>query len=176
LSAFIDQFGETSGLKYSICERDFKGAMQGIGNAIAKRLQNLCVDEKLYNTKFATVPAPANPDELGADCRVVLREQVVTDNVVTWQESGKSMKKCKAGAENGKVDENCWQVTIDKDKCKVNGQLIKVLRTAKDIAERPVLPDGTKVGMQCRTCPDATTIENLDHESESYRACSYKPF
>jgi hypothetical protein len=176
MSAFIEQFGD-NGLKYSICERDFTAAMQGIGGAIAKKLQNLCVDEKLYNTKFATNPNPATPEELGSDCRVVFRRpQVGADKKITYTEDSKSMKKCPAGAENGKVTEDCWRVVIDTDKCQINGQLIQVLRTADEVKENPTLPEGTKVGMQCRTCPDASTVAGLDPQSETYQACSYAAF
>jgi hypothetical protein len=178
LSAFIDEFGEQNGLKYSICERDFTAAMLGIGTAIAKKLQNLCVDEKLYNTKFLSTPDPTTPAELGSDCRVVFRNPVVDEKTkkITYQEDPKSMPKCPAGSENGKVSEHCWMVTIDKKKCETNGQLIQILRTAQEIKDNPTLPEGTKVGMQCRTCPDASTVDGLDHQSETYRACSYAAF
>lgn len=178
MSAFIDEFGEQNGLKYSICERDFTAAMQGIGNAIAKKLQNLCVDEKLYNTRWKSNESPTNPDELGSDCRVVFRNPVVDEKTkrITYNEDPKSMPKCPPGSVNGQVAEHCWTVTIDKKKCEVNGQLIQILRTADEIRDNPTLPEGTKVGMQCRTCPDASTVAGLDPQSETYRACSYAPF
>lgn len=170
MSAFIDQFGEKNGLKYSICEKDFSDAMKGIGDAIAKRLQNLCVNEKLYDTDLD--PNNASLADVVADCRVVYRTRE-TDPVTkqaVYKEDTKSMKKCP------QADEDCWQLTIDKKKCEANGQLIQIVRTAAHIAESPTLPEGTQVGMQCRTCPDANTVELLDHESETYKACSYKPF
>jgi hypothetical protein len=172
MSAFIDQFGD-NGLKYSICEKDFTGAMQGIGGAIAKKLQNLCVDEKLYDTDLD--PNNSSLADLVADCRVVFRRPVVDDKTgkVTFVEDAKSMVKCKPGSTNGKVDQDCWQLTIDHKKCEVNGQLIQVLRTAQSVADNPTLPEGTKVGMQCRTCPDANTVALLDQQSDTYRACSY---
>ncbi len=170
-SAFIDQFGE-NGLKYSICEPDFADAMKGIGDAIAKKLQNLCVDAKLYDTDLD--PNNATVADLKADCRVVFRNPVVgKDGKITYTEDSKSMPKCPDGATNGKVDPHCWQLTIDKKKCPINGQLIQVLRTADEVAAGPLTP-GTKVGMQCRTCPD--DISMLSPDSDSYKACSYKPF
>jgi len=175
MSAFVDEFGATNGLKYSICERDFTAAMQGIGATIAKRLQNLCVDEKLYDTDLN--PQNASLADLVADCRVVYRRPVVDDKTkkITYIEDAKSMPKCKADATSGNVDKDCWQLTIDKEKCLVNGQLIKILRTAEEIKAGP-LAEGTKVGMQCRTCPDANSIAGLDKESETFLACSYAPF
>jgi hypothetical protein len=177
MSSFIEQFGE-NGLKFSICERDFTAAMQGIGTAIAKKLQNLCVDEKLYNTKFLSTPNPATPDELGSDCRVVFRNPVVDEKTkkITYTEDAKSMPKCAPGATNGNVPEHCWRVVIDHSKCETNGQLIQILRTAQEIKDNPTLPEGTKVGMQCRTCPDASTVDGLEPQSETYRACSYAAF
>ena len=52
-SAFVDQFG-VNGLKFSICEPDFTNAMSVIGDAIAKKLQNLCVDYKLLDSDVNT--------------------------------------------------------------------------------------------------------------------------
>jgi hypothetical protein len=173
LSAFIDEFGEKNGLKYSICEADFTDAMKGIGDTLAKRLQNLCVDAKLYDTDLD--PNNATLADLKADCRVVYRrpETDATTGKIVYKEDALSMPKCAQGATNGNVEKDCWQLSIDKTKCPVNGQLITVLRTAKEIADGP-LTEGTKVGMQCRTCPDDLTA--LDEKSQSYQACSYAAF
>jgi hypothetical protein len=61
MSAFVDEFntnGVTNGLKYSICQPDFSAAMAGIGAAIAKNLQNLCVDYKLWKDDQWTARLP----------------------------------------------------------------------------------------------------------------------
>ena len=148
-AAFIDEFGQ-NGLKFSICERDFTNAMNVIGNAIAKKLQNLCVDYKLIDTD------PGTPG-VQADCRVVWRKPVQDPKdptKVKYEESPNSMPQCPAGSSQGNVPEDCWQLTSDKTKCTVNGQLIQIFRTAAEIAKDPQVPAGTKVGMQCRTCTD----------------------
>jgi len=146
-SAFIDEFGE-NGLKFSICERDFTRAMSVIGNAIAKKLQNLCVDYKLIDT---------NPDEGGvqADCRVVWRKlDESKPGQISYIEDPKSMPQCQPGSNPDNIDTDCWQLTESREKCPVNGQLIQVLRTRAEMNENPQVPAGTKVGMQCRTCTD----------------------
>jgi hypothetical protein len=148
-AAFIDEFGE-NGLKFSICERDFTRAMNVIGNAIAKKLQNLCVDYKLIDTDTSAAGVQA-------DCRVVWRkpEPDPKDSTkVIYVEDPESMPQCPPGSTQGNVPEDCWQLTSDRNKCPVNGQLIQVLRTADEIRENPQVPAGTKVGMQCRTCTD----------------------
>ncbi|MBN2574180.1 MAG: VWA domain-containing protein [Deltaproteobacteria bacterium] len=169
IKAFIDEFGE-NGLAFSICERDFSKSMQVIGDAIAKKLQNLCVDYKLVDTQ---------PDEPGvqADCRVVWRTPYPDPKdptKVLYQEDPNSLPQCEPGATSGNVPEDCWQLTTDDVKCPVNGQLINVLRTAAHIAESKQLPPGTKVGMQCRTCTDfsETLCENAPN-SPACRGCSY---
>jgi hypothetical protein len=180
LSAFIDEFGE-NGYKYSICEKDFGAAMQGIGDAIAKKLQNLCVAAKLYDTDLDpnnNALGPNNvPTGLAADCRVVYRDPHVQPNgTVTYVERTEALPACPPGATNGHVDEDCWQLTIDTSKCddpKSLGQLVQILRTGGELDAGPVT-EGTKVGMQCRTCPD--DVSNLSHDSNTWKACSYPPF
>ena len=147
-AAFIDQFGE-NGLKFSICERDFTRAMNVIGNAIAKKLQNLCVDYKLIDTDFDS------SNGVQADCRVVWRTpgpDPKDSTKIIYTESPESMPQCPPGSTQGRVDQDCWQLTSDRNKCPVNGQLIQVLRTAQEVKDNPQVQAGTKVGMQCRTC------------------------
>ena len=147
-AAFVDEFGE-NGLKFSICERDFAGAMTTIGNTIAKKLQNLCVDYKLVDTD----DNPSNGVQ--ADCRVSLRAPMVDpENQVTYQEILPALEQCLPGATSGTTSAPCWQLVRDKVACPTNGQLVTVIRTAADIAAKPQLDPGTKLGMQCRTCPD----------------------
>jgi hypothetical protein len=149
LKAFIDEFGE-NGLPFSICQRDFSDSMKKIGDAIAKKLQNLCVDYKLVDTDL-------NKAGVQADCRVVWRtpyQDPKDPTKVLYKEDPNSLPQCPTGASSGNVEKDCWQLTVDKEKCKVNGQLINVLRTAAEIAQSKQLAPGTKVGMQCRTCTD----------------------
>ncbi len=149
-SAFVDEFG-ANGFKLSICEPDFTDAMKTIGNAVAKKLQNLCVPYKLLDTDSAT-------PGVQPDCRVTYRVPVVNPNPnspiqVTYSEDPVGLPQCPSGASSGSIAADCWQLTSDFDKCPGNGQMIDVLRTAAEIIAAP-LPAGTKVGMQCRTCPD----------------------
>jgi hypothetical protein len=173
-SAFIDEFG-ANGLKFSICETDYSGAMSEIGAVIATRMNSLCVAAKLYNTNFKDTPEPASLDELGADCRVVFRVPHVDARTaeVSYVEQPESLPRCKAGASNGSVDTECWQLALDHQQCGTNGQMIKILRTPGQMGAGP-LAAGTKIGMQCRSCPD--DISNLSPESDTYRACGYDPF
>ena len=41
-SAFVDEFGD-NGVKFSICQPDISAAMSKIGDALSKKLQNLCL-------------------------------------------------------------------------------------------------------------------------------------
>jgi hypothetical protein len=171
ISAFIDEFGK-NGLKYSICERDFSAAMKGIGDAIEIRLANLCVEAKLYDAdldprnnhlvdvKEGTVTKRV-PAGLAADCRVVYRyPSINSDGQIIYTDS-KPLPMCDVNATTGNVPEDCWQLTIDQETCdepQQLGQLVQILRTKAEIAAGPVA-EGTKVGMNCRTCPDLSKDE-----------------
>jgi hypothetical protein len=48
---------------------------------------------------------------------------------------------------------DCWQLTLDPSQCPGTGQRITILRTAAEIAAKAQLDAGTKLRMQCRTCP-----------------------
>jgi hypothetical protein len=156
ISAFIDEFG-VNGLKSSICERDFTRAMQPFGDTIATKLQNLCIDAKLMDVD------PVTPG-LQPDCRVVYRVPEVdsTTGKVTFTESSQSLPICRAGATADTITADCWQLVIDNTKCPVNGQLFNVVRTAAEIANGP-LTGGTKIVMQCWTCPDFTSRPGCDY-------------
>jgi len=145
LSAFIDEFG-ANGLKFSICQTDFSASMKLIGDTIAKKLQNLCVDYKLIDTD----QNPANGVQ--ADCRVVYRRPVVDANgQVTFKEDPNSMPQCDPNlTDDTQTTYPCWKLLSDKTKCPINGQLINVVRAPAD--RNTPLDPGTKVSMQCRTC------------------------
>ena len=141
--------------------------MSTIGQTIAKKLQNLCVDYQLFDVDIAT-PGPQ------PECRVVWRTPVLDakdPTKVIYQESPSSMPQCPAGATQDNVSEDCWQLISDPTKCPVKGQLLQVLRTAQEITANPTVPAGTKIGMRCLTCPDGAT--NLDPSSAAYQACNY---
>ena len=150
-AAFVDEFG-ANGLKLSICAPDFSGSMKVIGDTIAKKVQNTCVPYKLADAD------PSTPG-LQPDCRVVYRTpqlDPLDPNRVIYVESPTSLPVCQAGATADNIAEDCWQLANDLTKCPANGQWIQVLRTVQEILAGP-LPAGTKVGMQCRTCPDSLT-------------------
>jgi hypothetical protein len=156
ISAFIDEFG-ANGLKFSICERDFTPSMRMFGDTIATKLQNLCIDAKLMDVD------PVTPG-LQPDCRVVYRVPLIdsTTGKVTYTESSPSLPMCPPGATPDTINTDCWQLVIDNSKCPVNGQLIAFVRTAAEIANGPLAP-GTKMGMQCWTCPDFTSRPGCDY-------------
>jgi hypothetical protein len=145
-AAFVDEFGG-NGLKFSICQPDFSASMKVFGETVAKKLQNLCLDYQLVDTDLVT-------PGLQPDCRVVYRVPFVDPNYpfVTYTESPTSLPMCKPTDTSATITTDCWQLTIDRDKCPVNGQLVQVLRTAAEIAQGALTP-GTKIGMNCRTCP-----------------------
>jgi len=168
-AAFVDQFKD-NGLKFSICEPDFSAALDGIGKAIAKKLQNLCVDYKLMDTDVAT-------PGLQPDCRVVWRTPT-DDPKNPYIESPNSLPPCPPNSSQGNVAEDCWTLATDFDKCKKTGQLIQVFRT-RDELNNPDTKDlkaGTKVGMQCRTCTDYVPPQCQDNPNPmppECLACNY---
>jgi len=154
LSAFIDEFGPQNGLKYSICERDFTNAMQRIGTTLARRLQDLCVDAKLMDTD----PTTPEPDP---DCRVAYRVPVTSGTTVTYKDST-TLPLCPSGATPDTISSDCWHLVVDREKCPVNGQLIEVVRTRAEMDDGP-LAAGTKVSMQCWTCPDGISTAGCNY-------------
>jgi hypothetical protein len=145
-SAFIDEFGK-NGLKFSICEADFTNSMKAIGDAIFKKLQNLCVPAQLW---LNTSGAP--------DCRVAYRTPTpnVKDPTKTdWTEDPKGLPMCDPGTTADNVQSDCWMLVFDPGKCPdaYKGQWISVLRKKQDLTDNP-LPAGTTLQMQCRTCTD----------------------
>jgi hypothetical protein len=160
-SAFVDEFGK-NGLKFSICEPDFAKPMQTIGNAIAKKLQNRCVDYKLFDTDSATAGVQA-------DCRVAYRVPYAASNdssQISWTEDPAGLPQCPDGASSNNIWMDCWQLAIDTTLCPGTGQLVNVLRPANDIRDNPLVI-GTQIQMMCRTCPDlapgAVAIPGCDY-------------
>jgi hypothetical protein len=169
-SAFIDQFGSNNGMKFSICQTDFSDAMQQIGAAIAKRLQNLCVNYKLMDVDLTT-------PGLQPDCRVVYKDLVPipgdTSGKTMYQEEKTPLPECdvtKNYSDTNLPPADCWMLTSDWTKCTDNGQLIKVLRTKDEVAAGSLTP-GTKVDMSCLTCTD--DIANMSHDLDAWKRCNY---
>jgi hypothetical protein len=148
MAAFVDEFGD-NGLKYSICQPDFANAMSGIGTALAKKLQNLCVQDKLLDTD-------PNTPGLQPDCRVVYS---IPDATGVYTESPNSMPRCDLNqSDTTQPVYPCWKLVNDLTKCPGAsgaglGQLVNVVRKPGD----PPLTPGTKLDMQCLTCPDVTS-------------------
>jgi hypothetical protein len=155
-AAFVDEFGP-NGLKFSICQTDFSASMKGIGDAIARKLQNLCIDDKLLDTD-------ANAAGLQPNCRVVYSTPQVDPRdptKVIYVDSPSSLPTCPAGATSGNVSGDCWQLTNDTAKCPVTGVLVQVLRTAQEVASGPLTP-GTQIRMQCEICPATSSADPIE--------------
>jgi len=155
MSKFIDQFGD-NGLKFSICETDFSVSMKTIGDSLAKRLQNLCINDKLLDKDLATAG-------LQPDCDVHYQTPTVDPNNpgnVIYMESSTSIPLCPAGATPDNISQDCWQIISDTTRCPsaFNGQLVNVLRTRAEINAGP-LPAGTQIGMQCRICSTSPSAD-----------------
>jgi hypothetical protein len=164
-SAYIDEFG-ANGLKFSICQSDFSQSMKAIGDTLARKLPNPCLDAKLQDTNLTT-------PGLQPDCRVVWKIPSIDPKDSTqlvYTDGTTPLAQCPAGATNGGVTADCWQLWQDATKCPISGQLVTALRTAQEIASAPQLAPGTQLSLQCRTCDTTST---LDPSSATYQACNY---
>jgi hypothetical protein len=155
-SAFIDEFG-VNGLKFSICQPDYSAAMTKIGDSIAKKSQNLCIDDKLLDAD------PATPG-LQPDCTVnfCLPSTDPSDlSKAIYVCDPAAVPVCPAGATQGSVAVDCWQLDSDLTRCpdSYNGQLVTVLRSALSIKAAPVLTPGTRINMQCKICPASASAD-----------------
>jgi hypothetical protein len=151
-AVFVDEFGD-NGMKLSICERDYSASMKKIGDAMAKKLSNLCMDEKLLDSDLAK--AGVQPE-----CRVTWRipqPDPKDPTKVIYVESAESLPQCEPGATMGNVAMDCWQLMSDANRCPVHGQLLSVLRTAQEIKAKPILDPGTKLHANCHVCAAPST-------------------
>lgn len=152
MSAFVDEFGD-NGMKFSICQTDFSDSMKNIGNAMAKRMQNLCVDYKLLDTDVSTAG-------LQPDCTVHYRIAVPNPNdptTVIYKEDLQSLPQCAPSCSTTNLPpSDCWQLSNDTTTCPANGQMVTVLRTADEVAAGPLTP-GTQIHLQCRICSASDT-------------------
>ncbi len=156
IDAFLNEFPIDSRLAYSICESDYGPAMAGIGKALINKMGKLCVPFKLVDT--------SEKAGLQADCRVAYRIPRATQDqngntTIVYEERSESLPMCDASRAP-----DCWEVKFgnangsseEKDianRCPATSsapsQTISVVRKPEEI-----LPDGTKVVMQCLTCVD----------------------
>jgi hypothetical protein len=151
-AAFIDEFG-ANGQKFSICQTDFTTSMKTIGDNLANKLQNLCINDKL----FLTTPG------LQPDCDVHYRTPAPDPNNpsnIIYTEDPTSIPLCPAGATSNNITADCWTLITDTTKCPsaFNGQMVNVLRTKGDLLTNP-LPAGTLLGMQCRICSTSPSAD-----------------
>jgi hypothetical protein len=157
IDAFLREFPADRRLAYSICERDYGPAMEGIGKALKRIMGDLCVPFKLVD-KHEDEPG------LQPDCRVAYRmPKAVTDSKgrtsIVFEESPDSLPMCDASR-----TPDCWELklgnangTADEQdtaaRCPAKGtmpsQMINVVRRPEN-----TLPDNTKVVMQCLACVD----------------------
>jgi hypothetical protein len=72
---------------------------------------------------------------------------------VIYVENPESMARCDPGqSDDTQPAYPCWKLVNDTTRCPVNGQIISVVRQPSE-RSTPLEP-GTKIGMQCLTCPD----------------------
>jgi hypothetical protein len=156
IDAFLNSFPERNRRAYSICESDFGPAMQGIGDALANLMGDLCVPFKLADI--------SDKPGLQADCRVAyrIRHDSKDSNgqwTTTWEEKADSLPRC-----DGNRTPDCWEVILGNEhgtdaeknaakRCPAKGsapsQMVNVVRKAGED-----LPVGTQAVMQCLTCVD----------------------
>jgi hypothetical protein len=103
---------------------------------------------------YTLVDMDSTQEGLQPSCDLRIRTPTVDPSLpdrIIYVESASSLPECPAGSINGNVAEDCWQLDNDLNRCPINGQLVKLLRTAKEIADGPLAP-GTQLHLRCRTC------------------------
>src|SRR5262245_22890138 len=128
VKGFVDAFGQ-SGSFFSICQDDFRPAMQKIGEKVAARLSTPCIGAKL-------VDMDPNTKQIDADCQVVDRVPAMTPT--GYQDT--PLPNC---AKSGnKVP--CWDIAPDS-MCEA-GSKVAVNRGGQ------MPKQGTQQSIQCATC------------------------
>jgi hypothetical protein len=125
MKKFVDAFGQ-NGTFFSICQDDFRPAMQQIGVKLAAKLGNPCISAPLIDIK----PDPG----VQADCQVI--DQEPGDNGATV---ARPLPPCGKGATP------CWKLAADP-MCTESGYKIDVDRGG--ILAKP----GTQQAIKCLTC------------------------
>ncbi len=133
-------------MKFSVCQPDFSASMQTIGQTLAGKPGNLCVDGKLVDVD---VVAPG----IQPDCRVAYMAPTISGSGAVSYLETQALPQCASNATSATIAMDCWVMSADTDRCPfLAGQRIDVLRTPQEIAAGP-LPEGTKIKAECRTCP-----------------------
>ena len=125
MKKFVDAFG-ANGSFFSICQDDFRPAMQKIGEKLAAKLGNPCISAPLVDTK----PDPG----VQADCQVI--DQIPGD---TGGTVAVALPRCDLGKPP------CWKLAPDTT-CTESGYKIDVDRGG--ILAKP----GTQQAIKCLTC------------------------
>lgn len=132
LAAFVDAFG-SSGLKYSICERDFTDAMQGIGAALAKKMGTRCVTSTI--------------DSKSCDVHVMRPFASDTTKSVEYVADADALAKCQDLTPPLSAD--CYTLVADPIACPGAQYLVQLYRTDAEIAAGQ-LTEGTKLRLTCK--------------------------
>jgi hypothetical protein len=131
-SAFVDEFGD-NGLKYSICERDFTSAMSGIGNALARKMEQVCVPSDMEQGKICVA-------------RYLFPAVDPTTSAPTLVADSTPLPKCQDGAT---VTADCWTLAVDPSFCPGNQAVVQVKRTPAEMSTGP-LAEGIKLSISCQ--------------------------
>jgi hypothetical protein len=126
IKAFVESFPNHS--IFSICQGDFRQAMQKIGEKIRVATGEPCLGAPLVDVK----PGP----EFGADCTVV--DRVAGDQAGQWNET--PIPQCKGGDTGA-----CWNLVADAT-CSASGYKVIVNRNGT----MPAL--GTQQSIRCLSC------------------------
>jgi hypothetical protein len=125
----------------------------------------VCAEPKLFDLDLCS----GNNDTVGTDhviigltpnCHVFYRTPRTSDGQIVYDDSA-LLPMCEPSDTVYKIQQDCWQLTLDRAKCPNTAERISVLRTAAELAAGP-LPDGTTVKIQCRTCPDLVSVPGCD--------------
>ena len=92
--------------------------------------------------------------------------QLDLDCTPRYVEPTDSTPQCQDGATSATITSDWWQVLHDYAKCPEFGQLFQVLRTPAEIADSPRVEDGTKLAVQCWTCPDDQSRPGCDYAGD----------
>jgi hypothetical protein len=134
LKSFIDAFGDNGSI-YSICQDNFNDAVTAIGDTLAKKLANTCINSPLIDTDLAK-------DGLQPECQVVDRVPKGND----YQDT--PLPACTTG----KMP--CWDLEPDNS-C---GSGFHVVRKPADMPP----PIGTLQGIKCLTCTNPANPTKVD--------------
>jgi hypothetical protein len=126
-AAFVDEFG-ANGLKFSICQPDFTNSMKVIGDALAKKIQNLCLPTRY--TQYANCTAHyLTPDASGG-----------------FFLGAAPIPQC---AGSSAPSQDCYLLASDQTQCPGDQFIVNLKRTEAELAAGP-LPTGTMIEFRCQ--------------------------